>query len=99
MVVAVQLDFRGATLDQYDKVIEGLGYLPGGPAAPEELFHWVTKTDDGIRVINVWETRNAWERFAQEKLAPVFQEVEITNPPEIQFFDVYNYFAGQRRTN
>ena len=94
MAVAVQLEFKGATLEQYDEVIEELGYLPGGPAAPGELFHWVTKTPVGLRVTNVWESREAWETFAQEKLAPVFQEVGVPGPPEIQFFEVHNYFAG-----
>jgi len=94
VAVGVQIDFPGATLEQYDEVIERVGYLPGGPAAPGELFHWVTKTDDGIRVINVWESRDAWEKFAQERLAPVFQEVGVPGPPEIQFFEVHNYSAG-----
>ena len=65
----------------------------------EELFHWVTKTDDGFRVTDVWESRDAFEKFADEKLGPLLHDVGIANPPEIQFFDVYNYFAGQRRTN
>ena len=99
MVVAVQLDFRGTTLDRYDEVNERIGLLPGGPASREELFHWVTKTDDGFRVTDVWESRDAFEKFAHEKLGPLLHDVGIANPPEIQFFDVYNYFAGQRRTN
>src|ERR1700686_4863127 len=50
MAVAVQLDFRGATLEQYDEINERLGLLPGGPASPHEFFHWVMKTVDGFRV-------------------------------------------------
>jgi hypothetical protein len=96
MAVAVQLDFHGATLEQYDEINERVGYLPGGPASPQELFHWVTKTDDGFRVFDVWETREAFERFAREKLAPIFDEVGVPHPPEIQFFAVHNYLAGGR---
>ena len=58
MPVGVQLDFAGATLAQYDEVIETMGFLPGGPIAPTALFHWVTKTDDGIRIIDMWESRD-----------------------------------------
>ncbi len=96
MAVAVQLDFRGASLEQYDEINERIGLLPGGPASPEEIFHWVTKTETGFRVIDVWETREAFERFAQEKLNPIYEEVHIPHPPQIQFFDVYNYLAGGR---
>lgn len=96
MVVAVQLDFSGATLEQYDEMNERIGLLPGGPtAAPEDLFHWVTKTEDGLRVVDVWESRQAFERFAQEELSPVFQRLGIL-PPRVQFFQLHNYLAGGR---
>jgi hypothetical protein len=92
----VQLDFQDATLEQYDEMNERIGLLPGGPTgAPEELFHWVAKTDNGLRVIDVWESRQAFERFAQEKLGPVFQRVGV-HPPRVQFFQVHNYLAGRR---
>ena len=96
MAVAVQIDFRGATLEQYDQVNERIGLLPGGPASPQELFHWVTKTDDGFRVVDVWDSREAFEKFAQEKLTPILREVGVTNEPAIQFFEIYNYLAGGR---
>jgi len=96
VAVAVQLDFAGATLDQYDEINERIGLLPGGPASPQELFHWVAGTDEGFRVVDVWESRVAFEKFAQEKLSPIYEEVGIPNPPEIQFFEVHNYLAGGR---
>ena len=34
MAVAVQQDFSGATLDQYDQVVEKMGLTPRGPGAP-----------------------------------------------------------------
>ena len=97
MVVAVQLDFAGATLDQYEAINEILGNLPGAPAAPQELFHWVMKTDDGFRVTDVWESREAFEQFERDRLRPSYTEVGVRRPPDIQFFDVYNYHAGGRR--
>ena len=96
MAVAVQLDFQGATLEQYDQVNERVGLLPGGPASPQELFHWVTKTDDGIRVVDVWESREAFETFGREKLTSIYSEVGIPHPPETQFFEIHNYLAGGR---
>jgi len=95
MAVGVQLDFGGATLEQYDRVNELTGLLPFGPAPRNELFHWVAKTDRGIRVIDVWESRDAFERFVHERLGPVFEEVGMPGP-EIQFFEIHNYFSGAR---
>ena len=57
MAVGVVMEFAGATLDQYDQVIAKMGFSPGGPGAPGGLFHWVTETADGIRVTDVWESR------------------------------------------
>jgi len=96
MAVAVQLDFKGVTLEQYDQAMERMGLLPGGPSAREELFHCVMKTDDGFRIIDVWESREAFEQFLEARIRPVAPEVGVSEPPEIQFFEVHNYFAGGR---
>ena len=94
MAVGVQLDFKGATLEQYDEVVKRMGFRPGGPGAPGGLFHWVTKTPEGIRVTDVWNSRETFETFAQEKIGPITQEVGIPEPPEIQFFEVHNHLTA-----
>lgn len=96
MAVAVQLDFLGATLDQYDEINEAIGRLPGGPASRHELFHWVTAIDDGFRVVDVWESRDSFDRFLHERLQPAFAELGFSRQPEVLFFDVYNYSVGER---
>ncbi|MEY2407149.1 MAG: hypothetical protein QOF97_3350 [Acidimicrobiaceae bacterium] len=94
MAVAVQLDFKGATLDQYDQVIAKMGFRPTGAGAPGGMFHWVTKTDDGIRVVDVWETKEAFEKFAQDEIGPITQDVGVPSAPEVQFFDVHNHLTA-----
>ena len=97
MAVAVQLDFHNATLEQYDDANERIGLLPGGPAAgSQEFFHWVMKTEDGFRVVDVWESREAFQEFERGTLRAIYQEVGIVDPPTIQFFEVYNFLAGGR---
>jgi len=94
MAVGVQLDFKGATLDQYDQVVQKMGFRPGGPGGPGGLFHWVMKTADGIRVIDVWQSREAFEKFSEEKIVPITREVGVPAPPEIQFFEAHNYLTA-----
>ncbi|MGH9155766.1 MAG: hypothetical protein ACRD1K_08045 [Acidimicrobiales bacterium] len=94
MAVGVQLDFSGATLEQYDEVITRMGFSPGGPGAPGGLFHWVTATDDGIRVIDVWESKEIFGKFAAEQIGPVSAEAGIPVPPVIQFFEVHNHLTA-----
>jgi hypothetical protein len=91
MAVAVQLDFKGGTLDEYDRVRTVMGYEPGGPGAPGGLFHWVMKTDDGIRITDIWQDRESFERFAEERIGPAMAEAGVDREPEITFFEVHSY--------
>jgi hypothetical protein len=93
MAIGVQLDFSGASLAQYDEVVKTMGFRPRGPGAPGGLFHWVTKTDGGIRVTDVWESREQFEKFSKEKTQPITAEVGITAPPKVTFFEVHNYLT------
>ena len=54
MAVAIEMHFRGATLDQYDQVIEKMGLTPGGATPPEAISHWVAETYDGLHILDVW---------------------------------------------
>ena len=94
MAIAVQLDFSGGTTEQYDEVIQKMGFSPGGSGAAGGLFHWVTRTSGGIRVTDVWESKEQFEKFSQEKIAPITQEVGVPAPPTIQFFEVHNYLTA-----
>jgi heme-degrading monooxygenase HmoA len=93
MAVAVEQNFTGATIDQYDQIVGKMGLTPGGATPPGAISHWVAKTDDGMRVVDVWESREAFERFAQEKIGPYSREVGLESEPEIRFYEVHNYLT------
>ena len=94
MAVAIIMDFEGATLDQYDQIVEKMGLDPGGQTPPGALFHWVTATDDGIRVTDVWESKEQFDAFSEEQIGPFSQEVGITDPPRTTVHDVHNHLSG-----
>ena len=94
VAVGVQSDIPGMTLEQYDDVIHRMGFEPRGSGGPGALFHWVTKTDDGIRVTDVWETQEDFEKFAEEKIGPITQQVGVQGQPETTYFDVHNYLTA-----
>ena len=94
MAIGVVMEFTGATLDQYDQVIEKMGLVRGGAMPDGGLSHWVCATDGGIRVTDVWETREQFEKFAQEQIGPYTQEVGIPGPPEITFHEAHNYLLA-----
>jgi hypothetical protein len=93
MAIAVQMDFEGATLEQYDNVLELMGLTPKGPGPAGSISHFATKTDSGLRVVDVWESREQFDKFAQEQIGPFSQQAGITGQPAMQFFEVHNYFT------
>jgi hypothetical protein len=94
MAVAYEMRFKGGTLEQYDKVVELMGYERGGPGEPGGLFHWVEKTDEGLRIVDVWQTDEAFQRFGAEKLRPLTAEVGWTGEPDITRHEVHNYLVA-----
>jgi hypothetical protein len=70
MAVGVVMDFEGATSDQYDEVVRLMGFSPRGAGAPGCVFHWVAKTDGGLRITDVWETREQFEASRTRRSGP-----------------------------
>jgi hypothetical protein len=93
MAVAVQLDFAGVSLEQYDQVCKLMGLTPKGPGPAGSISHFATMTDSGLRVVDVWESKEQFDTFAQEQIGPLSQQAGFAGPPEIQVFDVHNYFT------
>lgn len=90
MAVAFIMDFEGGTLEQYDQVMEKMDL---GDSVPDDAhFHWVTKTDDGVRVVDVWESDEAFQAFAEEKIGPYTAEVGLSEPA-IERHEVHNLLA------
>jgi hypothetical protein len=91
MPVAIEMSFESATLDQYDRAMELMGLENGGQAPPGALFHWAAATDSGLRVVDVWESREAFDRFAEEQIGPHTAAAGIEGQPEMTFRDVHGY--------
>jgi predicted ester cyclase len=93
MPIHLTQHFDGATLDQYDEVIARLGFEHGGPGAPGGISHAVVATDAGIRVDDVWESREAADAFASGTLAPLLEEVGI-GAPRVEIEEVHNHLTA-----
>ena len=91
MAVAVIMDFEGATLDQYDEVMQKMGLVKGAPGPAGALFHWVTGTDGGIKVTDVWEDKATFEAFAADHIGPAAAAAGVPGAPTITYEDVHNY--------
>jgi hypothetical protein len=94
MAVAVTMEFDGTTIAQYDAVIERMGFTPGGDGPAGLLFHWACETPGGVRVTDVWEGREQFDRFAAETIGPITAEVGVPGPPKSEYIDVHSYLTA-----
>ena len=70
--------------DHYQQVAAGLVDPP-----PDGLIaHVAGPTDEGVRIIDVWESEEAWERFRSDRLAPAIAALGGPSRPEATFRDL-----------
>jgi hypothetical protein len=88
-----------ATWEQYERMADPThGSVPDGL-----IIHVAGRTDEGYRVIEVWEDQAAWERFQGERTGPA--EIDTPGSPQPTFRDLrpehivvgYTHSGGARR--
>ena len=62
--------------EQYDQVNAAIGEDP-----PGLILHTSSKKDGRMRIIDVWESKEAYERFERETLMPAMERIGA-QPPE-----------------
>lgn len=91
MPVGIRLKFNGGTQEQYDTVHSHMHVDENPPAGL--IFHSAGPIDGGWGVLDFWESRDAFDRFASERLSPGSQELGdrgMPGPPDIHEFPVHN---------
>jgi len=71
--------------EQYQRVAAGLV----DPPPSGLLVHVAGPTDEGVRIIDVWESEEAWERFRSERLEPAIAALGGPSRPEPTFRDLH----------
>jgi hypothetical protein len=96
MAVAIQTtDFpEGAGTNLYDSVRDEMGVADDPPEGL--IFHWAGEVDGKWTVTNIWETREAYDRFRDERLFPAIRKVVGADPasgpqPTVRESAVHDY--------
>jgi hypothetical protein len=81
-VGAEQIDALNAAID------------PDGNPPVGLIFHTSGPVEGGWEVIDVWESREAFDRFAAERIAPGLAAIGMADgpPPEMEVFAVHEHF-------
>ncbi len=99
MAIALVIELPGVTQEQYQKVQDTLG-LKGPETWPTGMIvHVAGPTASGWEILNVWESRELFDRFVSGRLAPIMREVGMTQPQQVQEFPVYNIVQRMAATS
>jgi hypothetical protein len=99
MAVGMLLAGEAVTKDSYQQVTEKMfgGYPMPEEQSPEGLIiHTAGQSEQGWYVYDVWESKEHFQRFVENKLGPALQEIEAgaSNQPEPQFFPIETLVKG-----
>ena len=74
------------TREQYDQLDKEITKDPDGL-----ILHSAAPTDGGFQIIDVWDSKEAYERFERETLFPAFERIGVSmkSPPPRHDFDVH----------
>lgn len=81
MAVCLIVNIPGGTLEQYDQVRQGVG----DPLGEGQISHVAGATDDGICVVDVWESREHFDRFLQGQLGEQLGRAGVPQPQITEF--------------
>jgi hypothetical protein len=91
MTVVSTLDIAELTAAEYRRVMDELGVekRPEGGI----YLHLTTPTEVGFRVVEVWEEKEGFDRFVEQRLAPASEAVGLEHSMEITVTPLHNFFA------
>ena len=91
MPTVMEMTWPSISRDDYERAREAVNWE--GDVPQGAMFH-VAWFEDGLRVLDLWESQEDFERFGNERLMPKLQELGIgSDQPEIAFHEAHRYFA------
>ncbi len=87
MAIGLIMEFVGATLAQYDAVLKDMNL--GGKMPPGGIFHVAGPMEGGWRVVDVWESQAAFDKFRTAQIEPLTRKHGVP-PPRVTVFQVHN---------
>jgi hypothetical protein len=90
MAILMVLDLHGATTDDYDQLNRTLGIDPDH--LPDGLIsHAVGPFEDGILIVDTWESHEALDHFFEHRVGPAMHEAGLGEGAQPRIFPVHNH--------
>ena len=80
MPIVLHLEMPEVSIDNYDAVSDRVG-LDDDPPQGLILHSSAEMEGGGVRIVDVWESKEDLDRFEQERVMPAIREGELGGPP------------------
>jgi len=91
MAIVMDMAWEGITEELYEETRRRVDWEGNVPAGAH--LHIARFSPTGIRVTDVWESQEAFQTFAAERLIPVTSTLGIDTQPEVTFGELHALFA------
>jgi hypothetical protein len=95
MAVVMQMRWPGITAADYDKAREVVGWERDHPHGGRDHVAWFD-SDGVFHVIDVWDSEEDFQRFADERLMPGLSSAGILegkDEPEVTFAPLHRWWS------
>jgi len=89
----MQLTWDGIGAEEYEAARKHVNWE--GDVPPGAMFHVMAVTDSGVRVTDVWESAEAFDTFARDRLMPGIKELGIPGEPQVEILPAHAVFAPE----
>jgi hypothetical protein len=90
MTVVMSMSWAGVSPEQYDMVRDTVGWEEVAPVGGQVHVAWFDA--QGLHVIDIWDSEQAFETFFAQRLAPAIEKAGIEGAPITGFSPLYRRF-------
>ncbi|HEX3695999.1 MAG TPA: hypothetical protein VH374_11475 [Polyangia bacterium] len=91
MPIVMNMEWDGVTTAQYEKIRQVVDFETQVPKGA--LLHIAALTPAGLRVTDVWDSAENFNRFVETRLMPGVKEAGIQGQPKVQIEPVHNLYT------
>lgn len=97
MPIVMNMRWDGVTREEYEEARDQVGWEQRAPEGG--LLHIASFAEDGLRVTDIWESADDFNRFVENRLMPVVQEIGIQTQPDLIITEMHAVWnPGVERT-
>jgi hypothetical protein len=90
-MIVMEMQWDELTPEQYDEVRDVVNWENDAPTGG--VFHVASFDGGQLRVNDVWESAEDFQRFIDDRLTPGVQKVGITSEPRVVIRPAYRIFS------